>query len=96
MRANVDVIEINTDSSAALGIGGRRGLGKVRHVALNQLWIQDKVANGEIMLVKCKGSKKPADILTTHLHVDGIAYPHVHVFCRVRGRASPDGPGIMR
>ena len=63
-----EVIEINTDSSAALGIASRRGLGKVRHVELNQRWIQDKVANGEITIMKCPGIMNPADALTKHLN----------------------------
>ena len=35
-------IRASTDSSAAVGISKRRGLGKVRHLELNQLWLQDK------------------------------------------------------
>ena len=37
-------IEIKTDANAAIGIGSRRGTGKVRHLETNQLWVQDKVA----------------------------------------------------
>ena len=44
----------STDSSVALGISKRRGLGKVRHIELNQLWIQDKVISGEIEVRKVK------------------------------------------
>ena len=33
---------IHTDSSAAKGISSRRGLGKVRHIEVNQFWIQGK------------------------------------------------------
>ncbi len=40
MRADIDVVEMQADSSAALW-GVERGLGKVRRVALNQLWIQN-------------------------------------------------------
>ena len=39
-------IRVNTDASAAKGMANRRGLGKVRHIAVNQLWIQDRVARG--------------------------------------------------
>ena len=41
-------VRISTDSSVALGIAKRRGLGKARHVELNQLWTQDKVSNSEL------------------------------------------------
>ncbi len=63
---------MHTDSSAALGIGCRRGLGKMRRVALNQLWVQDKVKAGEIELKNCKGAENPADVLTKHLDQKGI------------------------
>ena len=32
-------IKVNTDASAAKGIANRKGLGKARHIAVNQLWI---------------------------------------------------------
>ena len=48
-------IRLNTDASAARGIACRRGLGKVRHIEVNQLWVQDKVANGDIEIVKVNG-----------------------------------------
>ena len=34
-------VSISTDSSAAKGIGNRRGLGKIRHIELSELWVQD-------------------------------------------------------
>ena len=33
-------IRLSEDSSAAKGIADRTGLGKVRHIEVNQLWIQ--------------------------------------------------------
>jgi DNA-binding CsgD family transcriptional regulator len=44
-------IRVNTDASAGKGIACRRGLGKVRHIEVNQLWIQDRVANGDIEIL---------------------------------------------
>ena len=65
-------IRISTDASAAKGIASRRGLGKVRHIEVNQLWIQDKVATGEIMLCKVKGTVNKADALTKHVSGDEL------------------------
>ena len=62
-------IRVHTDAAAAIGIARRRGLGKVRHLAVSDLWIQDKVATGEIEIKKVKGTDNPADILTKN--VDG-------------------------
>ena len=57
-------IEINTDASAAKGIASRKGVGRVRHVEVHQLWVQEKVSKGEIVIHKVKGEDNIADILT--------------------------------
>ena len=55
----IDVgIVISTDASAVVGIASRRGLGKVRHIDVCQLWIQDHVAQGSITLVKVAGDEE--------------------------------------
>ena len=38
----VDPILIRSDASAAIGITGRIGVGKVRHIEVSQLWVQTK------------------------------------------------------
>ena len=67
-------LRVLTDSSAAKGIASRRGLGKVRHVEVNQLWIQDKVAKGEIELVKIPGNENVADALTKAIESEKITW----------------------
>ena len=44
-------------------------MGKVRQVEVHHLWIQDRVARGDVRVRKVKGDKNPADTLTKH--VDG-------------------------
>ena len=67
----VDVkIRILEDSSAAKGIAERTGLGKVRHIEVNQLWIQEKVREGRIQLVKVDGVENLADALTKYVESD--------------------------
>ena len=65
-------IEIRTDASAAKGIANRRGLGKVRHMEVSQLWVQEKVSSGRIAIVKVKGENNIADALTKHVDHDSI------------------------
>ena len=60
-------IQITVDASAAIGIASRRGLGKIRHLEVSQLWLQQKVANGDLKLVKVNGVDNLADALTKHL-----------------------------
>ena len=57
-------LELRTDSTAAIGICKRRGLGKVRHLHTADLWVQDKIRTGAFSLTKIDGKLNPADILT--------------------------------
>ena len=57
-------IDLHTDSSAAKGIASRRGLGRVRHIELCELWLQDQVARGKITLHKVSGADNFSDSLT--------------------------------
>ena len=66
------LVLIRTDASAAKGIATRKGLGKVRHIEVNQLWLQDRVAVGEIEIVKVKGENNLADALTKHVEGDEL------------------------
>ena len=58
---------IHSDATAAIGIARRRGLGKLRHLDCEYLWIQAKARNKEIKLVTMLGTSNPADILTKYL-----------------------------
>ena len=57
-------LDIQPDAAAAIGICRRRGLGKVRHLAVADLWVQDHLRTGDFNLTKVEGAKNPADILT--------------------------------
>jgi len=56
-----------TDSTAALGIATRSGLGKLRHLETHTLWVQDKVRTGAFAVRKVAGEVNPADLFTKHL-----------------------------
>ena len=66
-------INLHIDSSAAKGIASRRGLGKVRHIELCELWLQDQVARGKIMLSKISGVDNFSDSLTKSASSDRIS-----------------------
>ena len=57
-------IKVRSDSSAAIGISNRLGLGAMRHLSVRHLWVQDKVKNKEIQLEKQDGKKNVADLGT--------------------------------
>ena len=60
-------VRVWTDSSATLGICARQGLGKLRHVDTQSLWIQQAVRSGAVELRKVRGEANPADLFTKHL-----------------------------
>ena len=65
-------ITMRSDASAAIGIVMRRGLGKIRHIDVSQLWLQEKVRSGEIKMIKVKSSENKSDLLTKHHNHDAI------------------------
>ena len=56
-----------TDATAAIGMCRRRGLGKISHLAVADLWIQDRVKTGDFALQNVAGAENPADLLTKHV-----------------------------
>ena len=52
------------DASAALAIVARRGLGKLRHLDTNYLWIQEKAAKGDLNFKRVAGVDIGADLFT--------------------------------
>ena len=70
-------IHLYTDSSAAMGMVARKGMGKVRHIEVSELWIQDAVKNKVLSANKVKGDDNPADILTKHIE-QGKIHQHCH------------------
>jgi len=60
-------IQIFADSSAAIGICRRSGIGKVRHLAVGQLWVQERLRLREFELFKVAGTRNLADTLTKHV-----------------------------
>ena len=76
---------VRTDASAAIGVCRRRGLGKIRHLATSDLWIQEKLRDGIFVLEKVEGKNNVADILTKHVdratlerHVQAMGLKHEH------------------
>jgi len=57
-------VRLWTDSSAAIGITSRQGLGKLRHVDTKTLWLQQAARTGRVEIRKVAGLVNPADLLT--------------------------------
>jgi len=62
-------VRIMVDSSAAIQMARRSGLGRVRHMAVALLWLQDAVRRGDVEIAKCRGTENPSDIGTKYVPV---------------------------
>ena len=45
-------IKVLSDATAAIGMVRRLGLGKVRHLAVADLWVQQRVRSGDLSVAK--------------------------------------------
>ena len=55
------------DAPAAIGIAQRKGLGKVRHLDTQSLWIQDALRERRLFLHKVAGAENAGDMMTKPL-----------------------------
>ena len=63
---------MHVDASAALGILERKGVGKIRHLDVGTLWLQEVQLRQKVAFMKIKGTSNPADLMTKHLAQDQI------------------------
>ena len=64
---------VKSDAVAAIGIVKRQGLGRVRHLAVADLWVQQKAKSGEVKYIKLEGRRNPSDILTKAVDGETLA-----------------------
>ena len=71
-RGLKNVVKLGTDSSAAKSFVNRRGLGKMRHLDIRDLWLQEEVEKGRLEVGKIRGDQNPADLMTKVLNIDEV------------------------
>ena len=59
-----NVMELGSDSRAAKSFVCRRGLRKMRHLEIRDLWLHKEVADGKVVVSKIPGKESPADLMT--------------------------------
>ena len=85
-----------TDSTASIGVCSRSGLGKLRHLDTQCLWLQHKVRSKAVELRKVKGTENPADLFTKHLTSQPCVESLLRLFgCEYRS-GRPDGAPELR
>ena len=77
---------MRSDATAAIGISQRLGLGKVRHLPVADLWIQQRVRLGEIRIEKLCGEENTSDMLAKPLD-----RPRIDKLSRAIGIMVPEG-----
>ena len=101
-------VGLYSDASAAIAISQRTGLGKLRHIQTQYLWLQERVAHEDLDLKKVVGTANPADMLTkavdnatltTHLTYSGLRVSGGARGCSTRcwvsaSRVSPGRGGV--
>ena len=90
-------VRVWTDSSATMGICGRQGLGKLRHVDAKSLWVQQKVRDGFLEIRKVRGDANPADLFTKHLSSEVRVTELLRLFgCHFAGGRAEGAPQLRR
>ena len=90
---NVDIC-VFTDATSGKAMASRRGLGKVRHIAVNELWIQEHIQNKTITIKKIKNKFNPADLLTKYLSKAEVATIMEHIDNMFEGGRSSAAPRL--
>ena len=77
-------LESKTDASAARGVILRQGVGKVRHLQMKQVWLQENVAAGGLTIVKIPRVDNCADALTHPWGASDLPYWEAMGMCFIR------------
>ena len=79
---------IRSDATAAIGMVKRLGLGRVRHLAVADLWVQQKLRRGAFTISKWPGVSNPSDMMTKYLSCDDtMKFLKMLTFHPLAGRA---------
>ena len=86
---------LHTNANAAIGIVRRAGLGKLRHLNVRYLWLQDHLRSGQMEFHKVAGVANAADLVTKHLCF-GKAKDHLEAIgVNIEGGRAASAPTLM-
>ena len=88
VEEEVTCIGVYTDASAAIGMVQRQGMGRVRHIDVGLLWVQQHQKANTIDVRKVPGQTNPADVFTKAVPAE-VMWRHVRAlgFKEREGRA---------
>ena len=67
-------VTVHLDSSSALSMAQRAGLGKAKHIQVQHLWMQELIKAKRLKLAKVPGDINPADLMTKALGGERIGF----------------------
>ena len=95
-------LKILGDSSANSGIVHRSGTGRIKHLSIRQLWLQEKVGNAELEFEKIPRARNVSDTQTHHWTKEEarVHFANMHAERRRLVQAAPSyslkgGLGVM-
>ena len=96
LSPQLKMVRISTDPSVAKSFVATRGLGKMRHLEVKFLWLQEIVQMGKVRVEKVSGATSIADALTKYHGIDkldALCRPHgiVNSRCLLGTESSPGG-----
>ena len=83
---------VKSGASAAIGICKRQGLGRVRHLATGDLWVQQLLRHKRVAIEKCPTEVNPSDSLTKGLARDRIQALLQLMSMQAQGGRAPTAP----
>ena len=89
-------VHLHVDASAAIGIAQRKGLGKLRHLDTQALWIQDALQTRRVSVEKVLGAENPADLMTKHLDGQDIQKHFKKLGIQVRQGRAGAAPSLVK
>ena len=80
LSPQLKMVRMSTESSVAKSFVATRGLGKMRHLEVKFLWLQEIVQMGKVRVEKVSGATNVADALTKYHGIDKL-----DALCRPNG-----------
>ena len=72
----------------------RTGLGRVRHIQVQELWVQEALKAKRFELHPILGTENPADMFTKHLDKHALERCHTRINLEIRSGRSAIAPHV--
>ena len=67
-------VSVLIDSSSAIALIGKTGLGQAKHIQIQYLWLQEATRQGRLRCSKIHTDENGADLMTKALPADRVGY----------------------